>query len=161
MRCIETRLMRGQVVVALACCGQCCYHAQRQPCSAPRLRPAHAPPSLSPPTLPTPPADERTAPANIFEAAEQGAVGWIVKTVERAVEFNINQRVGRVTAALGTPTRTSSPAGVSCLPCAAAAAAPASALRRHARPAVGNTRARGAASVARTPKPRVSFTFVA
>lgn len=31
-------------------------------------------------------------PKNIFEAAERGSVGFIVKLVERTIEFNINQR---------------------------------------------------------------------
>uniref|UniRef100_A0A7S0S0X3 Uncharacterized protein n=1 Tax=Chlamydomonas leiostraca TaxID=1034604 RepID=A0A7S0S0X3_9CHLO len=32
------------------------------------------------------------APRNIFEAAERGMTGWIVKAVERSLEFDINQR---------------------------------------------------------------------
>ncbi|KAG1664747.1 hypothetical protein FOA52_004755 [Chlamydomonas sp. UWO 241] len=31
-------------------------------------------------------------PKNLFEAAEQGAVGWIVKKVERSIDYDINQR---------------------------------------------------------------------
>ncbi len=33
-------------------------------------------------------------PKNIFEAAERGLSGYITRTVERAIEFNINIRVG-------------------------------------------------------------------
>jgi hypothetical protein len=32
-------------------------------------------------------------PKNIFEAAEKGAVGFITRSVERAIEFNINVSV--------------------------------------------------------------------
>ena len=31
-------------------------------------------------------------PKNIFEASEQGVVGWIVKAVERTLDYDINQR---------------------------------------------------------------------
>lgn len=39
------------------------------------------------------PAGAPGPPKNIFEAAERGMVGFIVKAVERTLEFNINQRV--------------------------------------------------------------------
>ena len=31
-------------------------------------------------------------PGNVFQASERGMVGWIVKTVERTLDFDINQR---------------------------------------------------------------------
>mmetsp|Transcript_26142 Transcript_26142/g.57142 ORF Transcript_26142/g.57142 Transcript_26142/m.57142 type:complete len:215 (+) Transcript_26142:65-709(+) len=36
--------------------------------------------------------DTPQPPRNIFEAAERGMVGWIVKTVERNIEYDVNQR---------------------------------------------------------------------
>ncbi|GFH32921.1 predicted protein [Haematococcus lacustris] len=37
-------------------------------------------------------AETPPAPKNLFEAAERGAVGFIVRQVERNIEYNINQR---------------------------------------------------------------------
>jgi hypothetical protein len=38
--------------------------------------------------------DDSQPARNIFEAAERGQIGFVVKAVERTLDYDINQRVG-------------------------------------------------------------------